>query len=73
MASLNVAPNAVFAIPAVYLLTSGQIFNPVFFEEIGWGSEPASDGTLVRVVVAVMVVVVLWDIVDGFRKARKVR
>jgi len=72
LASLNVALNAVFAIPAVYLLTSGQIFNPVFFEEIGWGSEPAGDGTLVRVVVAAMIVIALWDIFDGFRKARKV-
>lgn len=70
LATVNVALNALFVIPAVYLLISERVFNPVFFEEIGWGDVPAGDGTLVLVTVAVVVIIAMWDIVDGIRKAR---
>jgi hypothetical protein len=71
LASVNLALNALFAIPAIYLLTSEQIFNPVFFERIGWGSEPAGDGTLVMVAVVIIGLIAIWDVIDGFRKAKK--
>lgn len=32
-----------------YLLTSERVFNPAFFEEVGWVAEPAGNGTLVLV------------------------
>lgn len=71
LASVNFALNALFAIPAVYLLTSERIFNPDFFERIGWGSEPAGDGTLVLVASVVIGLIAIWDVFDGFRKAKK--
>lgn len=66
LASVNLALNALFAIPAVYLLTSERVFNPVFFERIGWGSEPAWDGTFVIVTVIIVGLISIWDVVDGF-------
>ena len=71
LASANLALNGLFAIPAIYLLTSERIFNPDFFERIGWGSEPAGDGTLVLVTSLVIGLIAIWDVFDGFRKARK--
>ena len=71
LASVNLALNALFAIPAVYLLATEQVFNPVFFDEIGWGAEPAGDGALVVVTVVSIAGIALWDVIDGFRKARK--
>ncbi len=73
LASANLALNAVFVIPAVYVLASERVFNPVFFEELGWGLEPAGDGAPVLITVALIVLIAAWDIVDGFRKARHVR
>jgi len=71
LASVNLALNALFAVPAVYLLVTEQVFNPVFFDEIGWGAEPASNGSLVVVTMIAIAGIALWDVIDGFRKARK--
>lgn len=71
LASVNLALNALFAIPAIYLLTSERIFNPVFFQRMGWGSEPAGDGTSVIVAVVTIGLIAIWDVFDGFRKAKK--
>lgn len=71
LASVNVALNAAFAVPAIYLLTTERVFNPVFFEEIGWGAEPAGDGTLVLVTSVVIGLIAIWDVFDGFRKASR--
>jgi hypothetical protein len=69
LAAVNFVLNAAFAIPAIYLLTTEQIFNPEFFAEIGWGAEPAGNGTLVLVTSLVIGLIALWDVFDGVRKA----
>ena len=71
LASVNLALNALFAIPAIYLLASDQIFNPEFFEALGWGSAPGESSTVVTVSIVVIALVTIWDTIDGFRKARR--
>lgn len=68
LASANLAVNAAFAIPVIYLLLSDQLFNPAFFAalDINLLLEVS-----VPVTVVVIAVVALWDIVDAFRKAWK--
>ena len=73
LASVNLALNLAFVVPAIYLLTTDRLFNPEFFAEIGWSGPPQAGGTFVNVTVAVMALIASWDIVDGFRKARKAR
>ncbi len=50
---------------------SEQLFNPEFFAEIGWGQEPAAGGSIVVITVVSIIGVVVWDVIDGFRKARR--
>lgn len=69
LASFNVALNAAFAIPAVYLLATDRLLNSEFFAELGWGI-PSAGSTSVTVAMVVIVAVALWDTIDGFRKAR---
>lgn len=71
LASVNLALNVAFAVPAIFLLITERIFNPVFFEEIGWSGVPGGGGSLVLVTVISIVLISAFDIVDGFRRARK--
>lgn len=72
MAGLNVLLNAAFAIPAVWLFVTGQLFSSEFIDAIGWPWGEASDITATVLVVAVIGVAV-WDVVDGFLKAARQR
>ncbi|HJS72082.1 MAG TPA: permease prefix domain 1-containing protein [Acidimicrobiia bacterium] len=67
LASFNLALNAAFAIPAIYLLATDQMLNPVFFAEIGW----TPGGATISLAIAAIAIVSLWDTVDGFRRAYK--
>ncbi|HEU4318787.1 MAG TPA: permease prefix domain 1-containing protein [Acidimicrobiia bacterium] len=69
LAWVNLALNAFFAIPAIYLLMSDRVFNEAFFEELGWGSAPNESDLLVRIIAVSIAVVCTWDVFDGFRKA----
>jgi hypothetical protein len=71
LASVNLALNALFVIPAIYLLLTGQLLNPAFFEDLGWGNVADSGGSVILGVVIVMAAVALWDTIDGFRKASR--
>lgn len=64
MASLNLAFNALFAVPAVYLLATDQVFNPDFIEAL-----PGRVLPLNTLVIAAIVIVVMIDVVQAFRKA----
>lgn len=67
LAALNLALNALFAIPAIYLLTTDQLFNPEFLDEV---PRPLLQR---GIILALIVLAVTWDIFDGFRKANKTR
>lgn len=64
LASVNLAFNALFAVPAVYLLATDQIFNPDFIAEV-----PDQLLSLNVVIIAVIVIIVVIDVVQAFRKA----
>lgn len=72
MAGLNVLLNAAFAIPAVWLFVTGQLFAPEFVEAIGWPWGEGSDVTA-AVLLIVVIGVTVWDVVDGFIKAARNR
>jgi hypothetical protein len=71
LASVNLALNALFAIPAIYLLTSERVFNPVFFEKNRLAPSQPGAGTLVLVTSVVIGLIAGWDVFDGFRKASR--
>ena len=72
MAGLNVLLNVAFAVPALWLFLSGQLFAPEFVEAIGWPWGEAS-GVTVAVFVFAVIGVTVWDIIDGFLKAARNR
>lgn len=64
LASVNLAFNALFAVPAVYLLATDQLFNPELEATVPGLSVPLNS-----VMIAVIVIVVVIDVVQAFRKA----
>lgn len=71
LASANLALNALFAVPAIYLLKTEQLFNPEFFVNVGWRGEPAGDGIAVLLASVTIGAIAAWEIFDGFRKASR--
>jgi len=71
LASVNLALNSAFAIPAVYLLATDQILNDEFFETLGWGTAPDVGSTTINLTIAIIVAIAAWDVIDAFRKARR--
>lgn len=69
LAWLNLGLNALFAVPAVYLLMTDRVFNPQFLEELGWGSARDESDLLGRIIAVTIALVCTWDVIDGFRKA----
>jgi hypothetical protein len=67
LAIANLVLNVAFTVPALWLLASGQLFNPAFLDAIGWpwGEAGAVTST---VLVFVLVGVAVWDVVDGVIK-----
>ena len=71
IATVNAALDAAFAIPAVWLLQTGQLLNPAVkaeMERIGAGAAMAPT---VAVVSVAIVAALGWDALDGFRRARR--
>lgn len=73
LAWVNSTIGLLFAVPAIYLLATGQFFNPEFFDALGWPSGPLVDSSLTLWGVIGIVAVTLWDGFDGFRRARRVQ
>jgi hypothetical protein len=66
----NALLGAAFAIPAVYLLANGLLFNPAFVDALGDTSDEWLQVTTM-VTAIVIVAAVVWDAIDGFLKARR--
>jgi hypothetical protein len=67
----NAILGAAFAIPAVYLLANDLLLNPALVEAI---NEATGGGWLrptATITAIVIIAVVTWDAIDGFRKARR--
>lgn len=71
LASVNLALNAAFAVPVVYLLANDQVLNDEFFDALGWGNAPGAGSTAINLAIAAIAAISAWDSIDGFRKARK--
>jgi hypothetical protein len=71
IAIVNAALGAAFAIPAVWLLQSGQLLNPEVTAEMERIGAEAALAPTVAVISVVIIGVVAWDAVDGFRRARR--
>lgn len=72
LAAVNLGLNLAFAVPAVSLWVDGRLLNPAFPAAVGWGQGTPEGGGLVGAgVVATVLIVVTWDAVDGFLKARR--
>ncbi len=66
----NALLGAAFAIPALYLLSNHLLFNPAFVDALGDASgEWLQITTLVTGII--IAVIVVWDAIDGFLKARR--
>jgi hypothetical protein len=68
LASVNLAINALFTVPTVYLLATDQIFNPEFLDTL-----PDQVLALDWVTIAVLVAISTFDVIQAFRKAYQAR
>jgi hypothetical protein len=73
MAVVNAALAAAFAIPALWLLQNGLLFNPALVDRIVEETSQVADGAWFLPSVAITGIVIAaitaWDAFDGFRKA----
>jgi hypothetical protein len=65
----NVAVNAAFALPVLWLMQQDALFNPAFVDAVGMNTEEL--GYLTTGTVIGVVVVCGWDVIEGFIKARQ--
>jgi hypothetical protein len=67
LAFVNLLLNLAFAVPALWLFTTGQLVNPDYLAEVGWPWGDASQ-TVTTIVVVVFVAIAVWDVIDGVIK-----
>jgi hypothetical protein len=72
LAFVNLLLNLAFAVPALWLFTTGQLVNPEYLAEVGWPWGDAS-GTVTTIIVVVFVAIAVWDVTDGVIKTVKGR
>lgn len=75
LAVANLALNAIFTIPAVVLLLSGQLINPEFVAAIPVDGSTQSDiaGAVGPIMLLTLIGVAVWDVIDGFIKTWRAR
>lgn len=67
LAVANLVLNVAFTVPALWLLATGQLFNPAFLDAVGWPWGEAA-GVTTTVLVIVFIGVAVWDVIDGVIK-----
>jgi hypothetical protein len=60
-----------FAVPFSAIALNGALINPAFADAIGWPPLAEGDGIAMLAVAAATILVNGWEIIDGFRKARR--
>lgn len=71
LATINAALGAAFALPAVYLWSNDLLLNPALVDQISASTGSTWIGVSGAITMTVIVVIVAWDAIDGFRKARR--
>ena len=72
LAAGNLVLNVAFVVPALWLFTTGRLFNEAYLDAAGWPWGEAG-GIIVTIVVTVVAVVSVWDVLDGVIKAARAR
>jgi hypothetical protein len=67
-ATVNAILGAAFAIPAIWLLETGQLLNPAVEAAVAEAGGTWLDTTL-TISAIVIAIIVIWDAIDAFRKA----
>jgi hypothetical protein len=72
-AVVNFVLGLAFAVPAVVLVFEGALFNPAFLNAVDWHPDAATGAgwTVSTIIVASVVIITVWDVVDGFIKAKR--
>ncbi len=71
LASINAALGAAFVVPAVYLWSNDLLLNPALVAQVSASTGSTWIGVSGAITMTVIVVIVAWDAIDGFRKARR--
>ena len=66
----NVVLNVAFAVPALWLFTTGQLVNEAYLDAAGWPWGEAG-GIIVTVFAVLIVVIPVWDVIDGVIRATR--
>lgn len=67
-AGVNAALSLGFAVPAIWLVVTGQVLNPELLATIGW-TDTEQHRIAAGVTAAAIAAISLWDAFDGFRRA----
>jgi hypothetical protein len=71
MATVHTVIELAFALPVVYLAINGLLVNPAFAAAVGYPPLAEGDGPVMILIAIGVVLVTAWEIVDGFRQARR--
>ena len=73
LAAVNTALSLAFAVPTIWLLQTGQFFNPAFLSTITIVEVPSAIDALPTLIVWIIVLVSVIDIAEGWWKAGRSR
>jgi hypothetical protein len=71
MAIAHAIMELAFAVPVVYLALNGDLINPAFAAAVGYPPLAESRGWAMVIIAVSVTAVTAWEIVDGFRRARR--
>lgn len=71
LAFTNAVIQVAFSVPAAALALTGSFVNPAFADALGWPPLDDGNGPAMLAVAAGAVLVMAWEIFDGFRRARR--
>jgi hypothetical protein len=72
LAAGNLVLNVAFVVPALWLFTTGRLFNEAYLDAAGWPWGEAG-AIIVTIIVTVVVVSSAWDVIDGVIKTARAR
>ena len=68
-AVVNTVLALAFVVPVLWLLATDQVFDWAFLANVDWGADAST--WIAGITAAVVLFIGLWDIGDGFLKARR--
>lgn len=68
LAGMKLLLNVAFAVPAVWLLASGELLNPEFFAQLGWPQAAQAGSTTSVITMLSIIGITAWDSLEGALK-----